>query len=51
MTQAELNREVASVTGESVATISRLLLVGKRASSSKSTTNSRHKTMGAPDSN
>jgi hypothetical protein len=31
MTQSELNREVASITGESIATISRLLLVGKRA--------------------
>ena len=29
MTQSELNREVASITGESIATISRLLLVGK----------------------
>jgi hypothetical protein len=29
MTQVELNREVASITGESIATISRLLLVGK----------------------
>jgi hypothetical protein len=51
MTQSELNREVASITGESIATISRPLLAGKSRLLSKSTTNSRHKTMDAPDSN
>jgi hypothetical protein len=51
MTQSELNREVASITGESIATISRLLLVGKSRLLSKSRPIPRHKTMDAPDSN
>jgi hypothetical protein len=51
MSQSELDREVASVTGESIATISRLLLVGKSRPFAKSNPVLRQNNLWAPYSN
>ena len=48
MSQSELDREVASVTRESIATISRLLLVGKSRPFAKSNPVSRQNNLWKP---